>query len=82
MSIQEEMKRKKKKTTKETKKVTFEEFKRGILGDIDPAKYAGEGFYAVEEYARPDDILSPWVRGDVKNYGDYYPGPDVRRKRK
>jgi hypothetical protein len=85
MTIQEEMSRKKKTkkvTKKETQKVTYGEFMRGILGDVDPAKYAGEGWYATEEYAKPSDILSPWTRGDVLNEGDYYPGPDVRRRKK
>jgi hypothetical protein len=83
MSIQENMSKKKtKKKTRETQKVTYEEFMRGILGDVDPAKYAGEGWYATEEYAKPSDIQSPWTRGDVLNEGDYYPGPDVRRRKK
>lgn len=85
MTIQEEMSRKKKTkkvTKKETQKVTYEEFMRGILGDVDPAKYAGEGWFAVDEYAKPSDIQNPWTRGDVLNEGDYYPGPDIRRKRK
>lgn len=85
MTIQSEMNARKKpkkgKTSrKETQKVTYEEFMRGILGEVDQAKYAGEGWFAVDEYARPDDILSPWVRGDVLNEGDYYPRPDIRKK--
>jgi hypothetical protein len=43
--------------------------------DIDPAKYAGESWYATEEYARPDDIENPWTRGEVGKEGDYYPPP-------
>lgn len=85
MTIQSEMNRKKKSkkaTKRETQKVTYEEFMRGILGEVDPARYAGEGWFAVDEYARPADIQSPWVRGDVLNEGDYYPGPDVRRRKR
>jgi hypothetical protein len=81
MTIQSEMNRKKKSkkaTKRETQKVTYEEFMRGLLGEVDPAKYAGEGFFATDEYF-PQDIRSPWVRGDVLNEGDYYPGPDVRK---
>lgn len=53
------------------------------FSDIDPLKHAGEGWFATEEYARPDDIDDPYVRGDTKHYGDYYPGPDKpRRKRR
>lgn len=78
MSIQEEMSKKKKKskTTKETRKITFEEFLAGLRDDIDPMKHAGEGWFATDEYSRPDDILDPYVRGDVMNEGAYYPGPD------
>jgi len=53
------------------------------MGDVDPAKYAGEGWYATEEYARPKDISSPYVRADIPMAGeDYYPPPDVKRRRK
>jgi hypothetical protein len=53
---------------------------RAILGDVDPAKYSGEGWYPTEEYARPADIQSPYVRGDMMNEGAYYPPPDVKNK--
>ena len=43
--------------------------------DIDPAKYAGESWYATEEYAKPDDIDNPYTRGEVGKEGDYYPPP-------
>ena len=48
--------------------------------DIDPAKYAGESWYATEEYARPDDIDNPYTRGEVGKEGDYYPPPAPPRK--
>lgn len=46
------------------------------MSDIDPARLAGEGFTAYEEIPRPDDIEDPYVRGEAKNMGDYWPGPD------
>lgn len=52
---------------------------RAVFGDIDPAKYAGEGFGATEEYF-PQDIDSPYVRGDVTGEGEYYPEPDKKRR--
>jgi len=45
-------------------------------------KFAGEGWFATDEYARPNDIADKYVRGDVKNEGAYYPGPDKPRRRK
>lgn len=60
--------------------MTRDDFLTAIMGDIDPAKYSGEGWYATEEYARPDDISSPYVRADIEASGeDYYPRP--RRKK-
>jgi hypothetical protein len=50
------------------------------LGDIDPMKHAGEGWFSTEEYANPADIDSPYVRGDIIGEGDYYPPPDRLRK--
>lgn len=51
-----------------------------MLGDIDPAKHAGESWYATEEYARPDDISSPYTRAEVGREDDYYPSPRDRIK--
>ena len=42
---------------------------RDILSPIDPQKYAGEGFGAIDEYAVPGDIESPYVRGDIAGEG-------------
>lgn len=78
MSIKENMGEKTPKG--ERQQITFEEFLRAVLSDIDPAKYAGEGWFATEEYARPEDIRNPWTRGEVMREGDYYPGPDLMRK--
>lgn len=83
MSIQKEMEKKptkKGKTTKESQKVTFEEFLSALRDDVDPLKHAGEGWFATDEYARPGDIADPYVRGDVMSEGVYYPGPDKRNK--
>lgn len=52
-----------------------EEYLQAARDDIDPAKYAGEGFYATEEYANPKDIDNPWTRAEVGREGDYYPTP-------
>ena len=76
MSLQEKMGEWK----SDKQQITFEEFMRHILEDIDPAKYAGEGWFATDEYARPEDIDNPWTRGEVMKEGDYYPGPDLMRK--
>lgn len=46
------------------------------MGEVDPAKYAGEGFGNIDEYARPGDIESPWVRGDMLDEEGYYPRAD------
>lgn len=77
MSIQESMK-----GNSEKRQLTFEEFLSAIMGDIDPAKYAGEGWYATEEYARPADIDNPWTRGEVGKEGEYYPPADWKRMMK
>lgn len=55
--------------------MTHAEFLASIAGDIDPAMYAGEGFYNTEEYARPDDITDPFTRAQVGREEDYYPAP-------
>ena len=60
--------------------ISREEWLAAVHGDIDPAKYAGEGYGATEEYF-PQDIDSPWVRGDVVDEGAYYPGPEMRRRK-
>lgn len=74
MSIQDNMANEPK---SERKQISFEEFMRSVLSEIDPAKYAGESFFAVEEYARPDDIKDPWVRADIRRFGQYYPRPET-----
>ena len=51
-----------------------------VFNDIDPAKYAGEGHFATDEYF-PQDIDNPYTRGDVTSHGDYYPGPDQQRRK-
>ena len=43
--------------------------------DINPEKYAGEGWYATEEYARPKDIDNKYTRAEVMREGEYYPTP-------
>jgi len=41
-------------------------------------KYAGEGWFATEEYPTADGIDNPYTAGDVGHEEEYYPGP--RRK--
>ncbi len=50
--------------------------------DIDPLKHAGESWFATEEYARPNDISSPFTRGEVGREEDYYPGPKPKKNSK
>jgi hypothetical protein len=60
--------------------MTRDDFLAAVMGDIDPAKHAGEGWFATEEYARPQDISSPYTRADIPMSGeDYYPPPKRRR---
>jgi hypothetical protein len=70
-----------KKPKHEIKKITAEEFMRALYSDIDPAKYAGEGFYSTEEYD-PATISDPYVLGDILKEGDYYPGAVIKKRRK
>jgi hypothetical protein len=54
--------------------MTKEEYLAAIAGDIDPMKYAGEGWFATEEYARPGDIKNnPQLRNEIGGEGEYYP---------
>lgn len=62
------------------RQISFEEFLQAVLSDIDPAKHAGESWFATEEYARPEDIGSAYTRGEVMNEGAYYPPRDILRK--
>jgi hypothetical protein len=36
-------------------------------------KYAGEGWFSTDEYARPGDISDPRVQAQIGSEGDYYP---------
>lgn len=74
MTIQDKMAAKNPNPKRETKEITFEEFLHAILSDIDPAKHAGEGWYATDEYARPEDIQNPWTRATIGKEEEYYPG--------
>lgn len=58
----------------ETRKMSREEWLREVFKDINPEKYAGEGWFATEEYAKPSDISNPYTRAEVGMEGDYYPG--------
>ena len=58
---------------RERKKVSREEWVQGLLGDINPMKYAGEGWFATEEYAKPEKGMDPWLLAEMQNEGAYYP---------
>lgn len=59
---------------------------KAILGDIDPAKYAGEGWYAVDEIAAPwRDATDPYIIAQAMAGGhdaDYYPESFLIKKRR
>jgi hypothetical protein len=58
--------------------LTRDEFLSEIAKDIDPAKHAGEGWFATEEIPRADDVQGAWLRGETGHEGEYYPGPKRR----
>lgn len=72
MSIKENMSKEAPKG--ERRQISFEEFLAAVLSDIDPAKYAGEGWFATEEYAFPSDVENPWTRAEIGREEEYYPG--------
>jgi hypothetical protein len=55
----------------ETRQMSREEFLKALLGEIDPLKYAGEGWFSTEEY-QPGDVQDPFVKADVGREGEYY----------
>ncbi len=66
--------------TTETQPLSKEEWLASLAGDIDPVKHAGEGWFSTDEYAKPSDILDPYVRAQVGAEDEYYP-ETYRRKR-
>jgi hypothetical protein len=64
-----------------TQPMRREEWLASLAGDIDPVKHAGEGWFSTEEYAKPSDIMDPFVRAQVGAEEDYYP-ETYRRKKK
>ena len=58
----------------ERQQISREEFLAAVLGEINPEKYAGEGWFSTEEYATPGDVADPWIRAEIGREGDYYPG--------
>jgi hypothetical protein len=74
------MKKKSAKPTHERYKINAQEFLQALYSDIDPAKYAGEGWFATEEYD-PVTIRDPHVLGDIIREGEYYPAPVFRKPR-
>jgi hypothetical protein len=69
------------KPSREITPTTREDWLAAIAGDIDPAKYSGEGWFATDEYARPEDIYDPYVRAQIGAEEEYYPEV-YRMKRK
>jgi hypothetical protein len=66
--------------TPEHHRISKQEFYRNLIGAVDPAMYAGEGFSATDEIAKKSDIKdNPWLRGMVGKEGDEWPGPDLPR---
>lgn len=61
--------------------LTRDEWMAQALGDIDPAKHAGEGWFATEEYPTTRGIDSPWTRGEIGREEEYYPRPRPRGHR-
>lgn len=62
--------------------MTRDEFIQAMQSDIDPMKYAGEGWFDTSEYARKDDLGDPFVRGDIGHEGEYYPPPDPKKPKR
>ena len=65
----------------ETQPMTREQWIEALSGDIDPVKHAGEGWFSTEEYAKPSDIMDPFVRAQVGAEEEYYPETYRRKKR-
>ncbi|UOF77039.1 hypothetical protein [Caudoviricetes sp.] len=60
-----------------------EEFLKALKEDIDPMKYAGEGWFATEEYARPEDIKNNRrLQNEIGGEGEYYPETTGRKIRR
>lgn len=64
-----------------TQPLKREEWLASLAGDIDPVKHAGEGWFSTDEYAKPSDIMDPFVKAQVGAEEDYYP-ETYRRKKK
>lgn len=61
-------------------KVTRDEWIKAVMSDLDPAKFAGESWYATDEYANPNDIDSAHTRGEIGHEETYYPGPKRKNR--
>jgi hypothetical protein len=64
----------------EHRQISRDEFLRAARDDIDPAKYAGESWFATDEYATPDGIQNPFTRAEVGREEEYYPTPRHARR--
>ncbi len=61
--------------------MSHEDYLRALSDDIDPAKYAGESWFATEEYPTDKGIENPWTRGEIGREEEYYPGRKRRGER-
>jgi hypothetical protein len=59
---------------RERRQISEEEFLAAILGDIDPVKHAGEGWFSTDEYPTAEDVSDPFLQQEIGREGDYYPG--------
>ncbi len=65
----------------ERQKVTKKDILDAMASEQDPAMFAGEGFSATDEIARPDDVAhNPYLYGRVHDEEGYYPG--AKRKKR
>ncbi len=67
------------KASRDLRKLTKQEWDEIIQSEIDPMKYAGEGWFSTEEYPVTRGISNPFIRQEIGREEDYYPG---RKKRK
>lgn len=65
----------------ERRKISRKEYLQAAQDDIDPMKYAGEGWFATEEYATPEGIDNPYTAGEVGREEEYYPGKLTKGRR-
>lgn len=75
------MKRKAKQLpTSEHRQMTRQEFLEALQADLDPMNYAGEGYSATDEIARPRDVAhNPHLYARVMGEGEEHPTPKLNK---